>query len=385
MATRRVWGFVIVTVTAALLASACQPGAAAPRAGGPPGAPRAAAPQPAAPQPRGPQAAPQEDPVLQATDEAWEQVVTAAKREGQLLLITNPGHRQWVEHATPVFEQEYGIQIEVVYMNGRQAEERLMAEFGAGRIQTDVAVGGDSNFYTLATNGILESFTVPNTAAISERLRSAIGPGDTYYPQMLNVYALLVNTQTIPAERVPQRWADLIDPYYKGKMVLHNPGTTGGGNSWFSSAYGVLGRAYMEKLAQQDLLIVQDPAGVESVVARGERGLGVPGGGRALITQHGAPLRWIVPEEGVAFSIQMLAIPKNAPHPNAARVWVNFALSKPAQEWWNKYGHYTPVREDVELERPEFHLANLPTLGAGYRPPQEAQRWLREGRAIFSP
>ena len=342
-----------------------------PSAGGPSSAPPAASPAATA----------------NESPDAWERTLAAAKQEGRLLLITNPGHRGFVEHAAPIFQQEHGIQVEAVYMNGRETVERILAEYGAGQVRTDVAVGGETNLYPVVQTGVLEPFTVPNVAGISERLREAIGPDNSYYPQMLNVYALLVNTQIIPQERVPRRWADLLDPYYRGKMVVHNPGTSGGGNNWLSAVHEVpeLGRPYLERVAQQDVLIVQDPAGVEATVARGERPLGVPAGGRALLTQAGAPLQWVIPEEGVAFSIQNISIPKNAPHPNAARVWANFVLSKRAQEWWYQFGNYTPVRGDVELERPEYNLANLPLLGGkGYRPPQEAPQWLTVGKQIFA-
>jgi iron(III) transport system substrate-binding protein len=303
-------------------------------------------------------------------------------------MITNPGHRGVVERAVPAFQQEYGIEVEVTYMNGREASERLLAEYGAGQVRTDAVVSGDSNFWSVAQTGALDSYTVPNAAAISERLQASIGPDNTYYPQMLNVYGLVVNTEVIPPERIPRRWADLADPYYRGKMVVHNPTTTGGGNSWLSTAHETpgLGRPFLEKIAQQDVIIVQDPAGVEAMVARGERGIGVPAGGRSVLTQPGAPMKWIVPEEGVAFSIQTVGVPKQAPHPNAGRVWANFTLSKQVQEWWYEYGHYTPVRTDVVLDPPEYNLANLPLLaGTGNRPAAEAQRWLNIGKSIFGP
>jgi iron(III) transport system substrate-binding protein len=344
------------------LALGCQPSAAGP-------APTAA--PAAAPAPSG---------------DTWEQVVAAAQQEGHLTLITNPGHRGVIERATPLFQQEYGIDVEVTYLNGREATERLLAEVGAGQVRTDAIVSGDSNIWSVAQMGVLESYTVPNTAAISDRLRPTIGPDNTYYPQMLNVYGLVVNTQVIPPERIPRRWADLVDPYYRGKIIVHNPGTTGGGNTWLAAANEApgLGRPYLEKIAQQDVIIVQDPAGVEAAVARGERGVGVPAGGRSVVTQPGAPLKWVVPEEGVAFSVQTVAIPKQAPRPNAARVWVNFMLTKQVQEWWYDIGHYTPVRTDVDLDTPEYNLANLPLLGGtGYRPPDEAPQSLSLGKAIF--
>lgn len=345
-----------------LLALGCQPSAAGPATTSPP---------PAAPA---------------ATGDDWDRVLVAARQEGRLNLITNPGHRGVIERAVPVFRQEYGIEVDVTYMNGREATERLLAEHGAGQVRTDAAVSGDTTFWAIAPLGVLKSYTIPNAAAIPERLRGTIGQDNTYYPKMLNVYGLVVNTQVIPPERIPRRWADLADPYYRGKIVLHNPGTSGGGNSWMSAAHETpgLGRPYLEKIAQQDLIIVQDPAGVEAAVARGERGIGVPAGGRSVVTQPGAPLKWIVPEEGVAFSVQTVGIPQQAPRPNAGRVWANFMLTKQVQEWWYQYGHYTPVREDVELDPPEYNLANLTLLGGtGYRPPAEAERWLGVGKAIF--
>jgi iron(III) transport system substrate-binding protein len=286
----------------------------------------------------------------------------------------------------PAFESEYGIKVELVHVSGRESTERVLAEVGAGQVRTDVAGGGDTNIYTLLQYDALEPYTVPNADAIPPQLRAKIGPNGTYYPLMLVTYALLLNTQVIPAERAPRRWADLADPYYRGKIVVHNPTTSGGGNTWLAGAHDdpTLGRPYLEKIAQQDLLVAQDPATVESTVARGERGIGLPGVGRAVVTQAGAPIRWIIPEEGVAYSVDVAAIPKGAPHPNAARVWINFILSPQAQAWWHPNGRYTPVRTDVQVEEPEYLLSNLKLLGGhGTRAPEDVPKWLDLGKQLF--
>ncbi len=318
--------------------------------------------------------------------DSWDTVVENARREGQVSILSNPGHRAFMEHAIPAFQQQYGITVDIAYTNGRESAERVLAEVGAGQVRTDVAGGGDTNMYELAQNEAIAAYTVPNADGIAEPVREKIGPGNTYYPTMLVTYALLANTQAIPAERLPRRWADLTDPYYKGKIVIHNPATNGGGNTWLAGAYDdpTLGRPYLEKIAQQDLLVAQDPATVEATVARGERGIGLPGVGRAVVTQAGAPIKWIIPDEGVVYSVDVDAIPKGAPHPNAARVWVNFILSPQAQAWWYPNGRYTPVRTDVQVDEPEYLLSNLKLLGThGTRAPQDVPKWLDLGKSIF--
>jgi iron(III) transport system substrate-binding protein len=320
------------------------------------------------------------------SDAGWESVVAAARQEGRLLVINHPSHRLFLEYVVPIFREEFGIEVEVAYLPGRAAYERVLAEAGAGQVRTDIAASADHEMASLAEQGLLEPSPVPGAAGIASLLRGEIGSNNTYYPHYLNVYGLLVNTRELPPERVPQRWTDLVDPYYRGNIALHNPGTAGGGNSWFYAAHEAptLGRAYLEQFARQNLMIVTEANQVQATVARGERAIGVPGSAQAIAAHKDAPLRWTIPAEGVAYSTQVLGIPRNAPHPNAAKVWVNFMLSKRVQEWLNQHGYYTPVRDDVELENPEFNLANMPILGPGKRPAAETGKWLALGAEMFS-
>jgi iron(III) transport system substrate-binding protein len=363
--TARCWASVFVAVW---LAVGCGPSATPPAASAPSGAGSGGSAAAA------------------GTADSWDNVVERARREGQVSILSNPGHRAFMEHAIPAFEQQYGIKVDIAYTNGRETTERVMAEVGAAQVRTDVAGGGDTNVFELVQNDAVEAYAVPNADGIAAAVREKIGPGNTYYPTMLVTYALLANTQAIPPDRLPRRWADLTDPYYKGKIVIHNPATNGGGNTWLAGASEdpSLGRPYLEKIAQQDLLVSQDPATVEATVARGERGIGLPGVGRAVVTQAGAPIKWIIPEEGVVYSVDVDAVPRGAPHPNAARVWVNFILSPEAQAWWHPNGRYTPVRIDVEVAEPEYLLSNLKLLGThGTRAPQDVPKWLDLGKSIF--
>jgi iron(III) transport system substrate-binding protein len=360
-----------IHVLAAALLIGCQSGS--------PSAPGSAAAQPAAPSVAGapPGAEPEKD--------AWEQVVAAARAEGQVLLYVNPGTRPFMEHAIPAFQQEYGVQAEPVYMSGREVEERLYAEHGAGQYRADIVSAANASAYGLYKTGLLETINLPNTRAITERLRH-IGPVGTYYPQYVDPYGILVNIQQVPPERLPTRWADLLDPYYRGKIVLHDPTTAGGGNTWLGLVHETpgLGRPYLEQLARQDLLMVQQPTQVESMIARGERSIGLPIGLRALALQRGAPIQYVAPQEGVFLIVSSVAVAKNAPHPNAARVWANFMLSKRAQEWWHQQANYTPVREDVQPEQSEVNLANVQLMGGvGFWPPDQSPHWLEVARSIF--
>lgn len=145
------------------------------------------------------------------------------------------------------------------------------------------------------------------------------------------LYVIGYNPNLIPADEVPRSWQEFVDPKWTGKTVTSHPAFSGGAAVNFSLIIQTHGWDWVQKLAAIDNLFVRGHAAVARMVITGERPL-------ALISHHnllqakdeGQPIELVLPEEGIPAAHVFIAIPKDAPHPNAARLFLNFMLTEEA-------------------------------------------------------
>jgi len=112
----------------------------------------------------------------------------------------------------------------------------------------------------------------------------------------------------------------------------------GGGGVLFSVLEDQFGHDFHKKLAQQDLKFSREIPANERRVARGEYPLYIPDSLTSVPTLKGLPVKFIGPKEGLPYVGYDLALVKNAPHPNAARVLMNYYLEKHLQQVFAKLG-----------------------------------------------
>src|SRR5690606_23467479 len=164
------------------------------------------------------------------------------------------------------------------------------------------------------------------------------------------VCCMAYNADIIKPEEAPKKWEDLLDPKWKGKMVTADAFSSGGTLHWFGALRQTFGKSFVEQLAKQDILIRAGSGETTDTVISGERPLA------AMILQYyvfgevqkGANLNVVFPEEGLPISYEVIGIAKNAPNPDLAKQFVDFALSKEAQTYWQKTYATPSMRDDVE-------------------------------------
>jgi len=300
----------------------------------------------------------QTSPAVAATPQG---IVEAAIKEGSVTWYANPGFRDNLREPLAAFRKQYpAIDVRIVEGTGGDVMERIRAERRAGRLVADIFTAGDIIGYAMiADNAVLpiDLAKVPNAANLAPRLRTFVGPENKVIPTTMFVYGMAVNTRALPEADHPKKWADLVQPKYAGKIGLHDFGRLGGGNTMLGIGLEPLGKSFFENLMKQQPRVFAAPQELEAALVRGERAIAVPGRTRIVKDYAGAPVKFILPEDGTYFVPMQSGILAGSQHPNAAYLFLNFLLDKPAQERFAALGDgpvISGLDSVVNLEKAAF-------------------------------
>ncbi len=258
----------------------------------------------------------------------WNRLVEAARKEGKVTVYTaavgQPSHRKVAE----AFEKKYGIGVTYLEARASELRERIRTEQAAGRFIGDVSHNGATTSTLQAAEGVFQPHGgLPGIA----RLRAPFAATDLRVPIYASCYAILVNQRLVKPEDMPRSWADLTDPKWKGKILADDMRALGGGAVIFSVLTDKLGRGFHDKLALNGLEFSRDLRASERRVARGDFAVWIPMSTSNYGDLKGLPVTMVTPAEGYPYITFEVALLKNAPNPNAARLFMDFYLSDEAQ------------------------------------------------------
>jgi iron(III) transport system substrate-binding protein len=270
------------------------------------------------------------------------QLVQAARKEGKVVWHTSLA----IPSSTAIshyFQNKYkGIEVEVHRNGSQRVLQRFMQEAAAGLKNADIVHTSDAgHFELLKDKGMLLKFTPQAVSAFPDGFKDKAG---FYYGMRATLSVMAYNPKIVAEKDAPQTWKDLLNPKWSGKMVTAHPGYSGIIMTHVLTLVNVYGWDYFRDLAKNKLHIAQsanDPAGV---VASGERPVGVNGAEYFYYKtlKQGNPIKIIYPKEGVPLVVSPVAIAKDAPHPNAAKLFTEFIFSKESQQLLaDKEGLYT--------------------------------------------
>ncbi|MGA2552319.1 MAG: extracellular solute-binding protein [Burkholderiaceae bacterium] len=259
---------------------------------------------------------------------AWEKIVAQAKSEKTLILYSAALGQSSHGKVAKAFEATYGISVRILEARASEIRERIRTEQAAQRFVADVSHDGSTTSTLQVADGVFEPYgALPNLSA----LRAPFVATDLLVPVSAIVYSILVNTRLVNAASRPKSWMDLTDSRWKGKILADDMRALGGGGVLFAVLQDKLGAAFHEKLAQNQLAFTRDIRASEQRVARGEYPIWIPFSSNDIVELKGLPVEMATPVEGCPYIAYDVALLKNAPHPNAARLFMDFFLSPKAQ------------------------------------------------------
>ncbi len=293
----------------------------------------------------------------------WEKTKAEARKEGTLVVYIAAGPTV-MGGLGEAFRKEFGVNIEWVAGLAQEVSMKVITEQRAGLYFGDlVFIGADSVFLLKPAGalGVLDSELVlpevldKNAWYGGDLIWAETGPRHTFvavldFPQP----PVVINTELVkPGEVTGYR--DLLNPKWKGKILLYDPTKAGAGASWFSAVVlGIMDLNYVRDLVKQEPVIVADPRQHIEWVARGKYPIAVAGRTEQELEfkNAGAPLEMVSPVEGVHLTASASGVNllKNAPHPNAAKVFLNWILSKDGSTIASKLIGGQSARVDVPTD-----------------------------------
>ena len=149
----------------------------------------------------------------------------------------------------------------------------------------------------------------------------------------LDLSGVTLNTNLVPPSHYPKTWADLLKPYWKGHIVLSNPAPGGYYLAWALMMKKSFGLKYLKGIAAQEPSLQNSSVAAAQDVASGAKWLSVLSqiDSGAALQKAGAPLKWLLIRNPDVGSRGCVGILKKAPHPNAARVLLNYLMTTESQ------------------------------------------------------
>ena len=257
----------------------------------------------------------------------WEQVIAAARKEGLVRLYTGMVGSTATPAIVNAFRAKYGIRVEVLEVRASELRERVRTELVANRVLSDVMwTSAVQTRQFAAEDKTIQPFGIlPSLKNISNELRELWKSPDVHVPTFTVRYGLLINTALV--KDPPKTYADLLDPRWKGKILADDFRAAGGGSTFFTVTYNVFGPDYLRRLEQNAVTFTRDQRAAERRVARGEYEIYLPFSLNNLPPLQGLPAAAIVLDEGITYTPFSASLVRNAPHPNAGKLFIDFMIS----------------------------------------------------------
>ncbi|HEY4141294.1 MAG TPA: extracellular solute-binding protein [Pseudolabrys sp.] len=261
------------------------------------------------------------------------QLIEAARKEGKVVWYTSID-LPIAEKVGKAFEAKYpGIAVRVERSGAERVFQRLGQEYASKIYACDVVNSSDaSHSIVWKKANLLEAFVPEDVAKFYPEAHKDVDGMFASFRVSLCIIAY--NTNLVKKEDAPKSFADLLDPKWKGKMVKAHPGYSGTIMTATFQMARDLGWGYFEKLAAQSVMQVQSSADPPKRLAIGERAVMADGNEYNIFEmgEKGVPVAPVYATEGSPLIVGPSSVFKQAPNPNAAKLFTAFSFMPECQQ-----------------------------------------------------
>ena len=293
----------------------------------------------------------------------WERTLAAAKKEGNLVAGI-PASSELRKSIGSRFKEKFGIDLELFPSRGPENVTRIISEYSAGVRYFDVLVAGGATPLAMVSAGAADDFQpymiLPEVKDPKNWWGGHIwedNVGTKRYIYAFNCYTsetFWYNTSLVEAQEI-RSFDDLLHPKWKGKIGFLDPRNPGSGQNTWTFLWKVKGEEYLGKLVQLDPLISQNLRQLAEALAKGRLAftIGLSHYSYEPFLKAGLPVKPVAKIKEGAHANNgsgVVTVVKNPPHPNAAKVFVNWLLGKEGQELYGKAMVQGTRRLDVDTQ-----------------------------------
>lgn len=258
---------------------------------------------------------------------------TAAPKE--LVFYSAQGYDDAMAKA---FQAKTGIKVNLVDMSTGPLVAKIEAE--KSNSHWDVAwFDGDATMQALDNEGLLlQGWTPSDASNLTQQGQSLVPADKAYYPTGISAAAAIgVNTKTVPASERPKDWKDLLNPNFKNAVAMNDPSVSGPTFPYVAGILNMMGDAqgkqFFTSLKNNGLKVGQtNKVEIASLLSGQVKAITVQDTALISSKAKGNPIEIIYPSSGVFTLPCVIAINKNAPDAEAAKQFVEYALSQEGQK-----------------------------------------------------
>ncbi len=284
--------------------------------------------------------------------------IDGAKKEGKVILYTNASG---IAPLIKRFEEKYPfVKVEQLRTGAPKLLNRILAEYKAGALKADLIETEGLTSYLMMKRGLYAKYISPE----SKVLPAAAKDGDGQWTNAHSNYKIVAyNSRFVTPAELPKSYEDLTQPKWQGKILM-------GSNNyeWFGNMVKILGdergMSLMRRLNAQNLMLREGNSLILQLLLAGEGFVTIAANVDSVeeLKAKGAPIDWLGLEPTIS-RLHPIALARTAQHPNAAKLYIDFILSKEAQEIITKEFIGISDRPDVKRvftrEGLKLHYADL--------------------------
>ena len=307
-------------------------------------------------------------------------IIAQAKKEGRVGYYTSQ-NMAGASALAKSFQKKYPyIKVDLFRLGGTALRTRVMAETRAEKHNFDVISMNIMDIQLLMKKKLLARYRSPEAKGLPEGLRDKDG---LWSAGRINQFIIGYNTSMVSGDKVPKDWWDLLDPMWKGGQI----GVDRDATVWYAALLQYWGREkgidFMKRLSAQNPHLERGNTLRTQMMAAGQFPFAIVHAHKVEIFKAlGAPLDWVTTADPIVTQPHVLAVSSHAPHPNTARLFLDYAVSKKGQLIIQEHGSMSS-RPDIPPPAPQLDQSKLklhyvdPALADDY------SRYHKEYQEIF--